>query len=120
MVDRVFTNCEVRPLSGADPASAVPVTNGRVGAVGDPDELSAASAETVDCRGGVLLPGFIDAHTHLEIVGRRAVEADLAGADGPDDCIDRLLAADSERRRWTGRAPSDRSRLRARTCTRCR
>ncbi|EMA28685.1 amidohydrolase [Haloarcula japonica] len=94
MVDRVFTNCEVRPLSGDDPASAVTVTDGTVTAVGDPDELSTASAETVDCRGGVLLPGFVDAHTHLDIVGRRAVEADLAGADGPNDCIDRLLAAD--------------------------
>ena len=94
MVDRVFTNCEVRPLSDEDPALAVAVTDGTITAVGDPDELSTAGAETVDCRGGVLLPGFIDAHTHLDIVGRRAVEADLAGADGPDDCIDRLLAAD--------------------------
>jgi len=94
MVDRVFTNCEVRPLSDEDPASAVAVTDGTITAVGDPDELSTAGAETVDCRDGILLPGFIDAHTHLEIVGRRAVDADLAGADGPDDCIDRLLAAD--------------------------
>jgi len=94
MVDRVFTNCEVRPLSGDDPASAVAVTDGTVTAVGDPDELLTAGAETVDCRGGVLLPGFVDAHTHLDIVGRRAVEADLAGADSPDNCIDRLLAAD--------------------------
>jgi predicted amidohydrolase YtcJ len=94
MVDRVFTNCEVRPLSGEDPAAAVAVTDGTVTAVGDPDDLSTAGAEAVDCRGGVLLPGFVDAHTHLDIVGRRAVEADLAGADGPDDCIDRLLAAD--------------------------
>ncbi|NLV15047.1 amidohydrolase [Haloarcula argentinensis] len=94
MVDRVFTNCEVRPLSGDDPASAVAVTDGTVTAVGDPDELSTAGTEIVDCRGGVLLPGFVDAHTHLDIVGRRAVEADLAGADDPDDCIDRLLAAD--------------------------
>ncbi len=84
MVDRVFTNCEVRPLSGDDPASAVAVTDGTVTAVGDPDELLTAGAETVDCRGGVLLPGFVDAHTHLDIVGRRAVEADLAGADGPE------------------------------------
>ena len=94
MVDRVFTNCEVRPLSGNDPASAVAVTDGTVTAVGDPDELLTAGAETVNCQGGVLLPGFVDAHTHLDIVGRRAVEADLAGVDGPDDCIDRLLAAD--------------------------
>ncbi|MDT3434420.1 amidohydrolase [Haloarcula sp. 1CSR25-25] len=94
MVDRVFTNCEVRPLSGEDPAAAVAVTNGTVAAVGDPAELSTADAETVDCRGGVLLPGFVDAHTHLEVVGRRAVEADLARADSPEDCIDRLLAAD--------------------------
>ncbi|WP_276272804.1 amidohydrolase [Haloarcula litorea] len=95
MADRVFTNCEVRPRPGSgETARAVAVTGDRIAAVGDPDEIAPASAERVDCGGGVLLPGFVDAHTHLDVVGRRAVEADLGGADGPDDCVHRLLAAD--------------------------
>jgi hypothetical protein len=37
-----------------------------------------------------VLPGFIDAHTHLVNLGRSLVHADLSGADGPEDCIARL------------------------------
>ncbi|QIO23962.1 amidohydrolase [Haloarcula sp. JP-L23] len=95
MVDRVFTNCEVRPRPGdGETARAVAVTGDRITAVGDPEAVAPASAERVDCGGGVLLPGFVDAHTHLDVVGRREAEADLGGADGPADCVDRLLAAD--------------------------
>jgi hypothetical protein len=38
----------------------------------------------------VVLPGFIDAHTHLEIVGRRLLHTDLAGAQSADVCLQRL------------------------------
>jgi len=94
MGERVFTNCEVRPRTGDGPAEAVLVRDGRVAAVGARSEVATAGAQRVDCGGGVLLPGFVDAHTHLDIVGRREVEADLGGAAGPADCVDRLLAAD--------------------------
>lgn len=33
-----------------------------------------AGAETVDCRGLVVLPGFVDCHTHLPFAGSRAEE----------------------------------------------
>ncbi|MEO8026001.1 MAG: guanine deaminase, partial [Bryobacteraceae bacterium] len=43
------------------------VSAGRIRAVGDYAALQSAhpNAETRDLRGGLLLPGFVDAHTHF-------------------------------------------------------
>jgi imidazolonepropionase len=62
--------CEV--LAGA----AVAVDAGRVVAVGDPGELARQHAPRarVDGRGGVLVPGFVDAHTHPVFFGTREEE----------------------------------------------
>ena len=49
-------------------AEAVGVREGRIAAVGRLDEVRAAvgeGAETVDAAGGVIVPGFIDAHHHF-------------------------------------------------------
>ncbi|TKX83079.1 amidohydrolase, partial [Halorubrum sp. SS5] len=47
----------------------------------------------------VLLPGFVDAHTHLTTVGRYLVHADLSAADSPGAAVDLLAerAAEVER-----------------------
>jgi len=92
--DRIFTNAVVHTLAGDDDtAEAVAVRDGRIVRVESAyeiDFLSGATTDVVDLGGRVLLPGFVDAHTHLEFVGRRALEADLAGADSPEDCLSRL------------------------------
>lgn len=54
----------------------VRVERGRIVEVGtglerQPDE------ERIDCRGGVVLPGFVDPHTHLVFAGWRAEEFEL-------------------------------------------
>ena len=48
-------------------AEAVLVEDGKIAAVGSCEELmdAAAGAELVDLKGGVLMPGFIDAHSHF-------------------------------------------------------
>lgn len=57
---------------------AVAVAAGRVLAVGPETELRArcdlARAEVVEADGGVVAPGFVDAHTHLVFGGSRAEE----------------------------------------------
>ena len=111
--DRVFVNAEVHTLSdpasaaeagdsdhagrhAAEPQEAVAVRDGRVVRVGDGDEvgfLEGVATDVVDCEGGVLLPGFVDAHTHMEVLGRRLVHADLGAATDRDDALSRLADA---------------------------
>ena len=55
---------DVRPMGG--PATDVLVRDGRIAALergfGPPD----GAATVVDCKGRLLLPGFVDAHAHLD------------------------------------------------------
>jgi imidazolonepropionase len=49
------------------------IRDGRIEAVGSSDEIKnkAGDAEVIDGRGKVVLPGFVDAHTHLVFAGNR-------------------------------------------------
>jgi 5-methylthioadenosine/S-adenosylhomocysteine deaminase len=56
---------------------SVAVAEERIAALGQPDELRARfpSAERIDCRGRILLPGLVNAHLHPELhVLKGAVE----------------------------------------------
>ena len=98
--DRIFTNAEVHTLCTPDECyEAVAVRDGRIARVGSAYEvafLEGVETDVVDCGGDVLLPGFIDAHTHVEIVGRRLVHADLGGATDREEAIDRLRNAPTD------------------------
>jgi predicted amidohydrolase YtcJ len=106
--DLILTNARVHTLerdrTGPQPdAEAVAVRDGHVVMVGsayDVEFLDGVETTIVDLDGRTVLPGFIDAHTHLEMVGRRAREADLGGATGPSDCLDRLQARRDETDGW--------------------
>lgn len=66
-------------------AGGVAIDDGRVIAVGD---ISAfAGRRVVDARGGVVMPGFVDAHTHVVFGGSRVQEyaAEVAGRRAPAD-----------------------------------
>ena len=81
------------PLRGADqrkvrrlPGAEVVCREGRIAFVGSPDERwrlfgELPDAERLDGRGGTLIPGFVDPHTHLPWAGSREEEfaARLAG-----------------------------------------
>lgn len=66
---------------GAQPRDAVAVKGGRIVAVGAKAEVFKAhqGRATVlhDLQGNTLLPGFVDAHSHLSGVGLQAVAANL-------------------------------------------
>ena len=49
------------------------ITDGKIDIVGSSDriEKNASSAEIIDAGGRVVLPGFVDAHTHLVFAGNR-------------------------------------------------
>jgi len=67
-----------RPTSGG-----VAVDAGRIVAVGDVSGY--AGRETIDAAGGVIIPGLVDAHTHVVFGGSRVVEyaAKVAGRPVP-------------------------------------
>ena len=112
--DRLFVNGEIHTLadSNADPtggsSAAVAVRDGeviRIGRTGDVEFLAGVETDVVDLGGRVLLPGFIDAHTHLTTVGRYLVHADLSAADSPDEAVSLLAerardVADSDGGDW--------------------
>jgi len=60
------------------PDGAILIHSGAIVAVGPTDEVTghslAASAEEIDCRGKVVLPGFVDSHTHPAFTAPRLVD----------------------------------------------
>ena len=92
--DLLLTNAEVHTLARPDEThGAVAVRDGRIVRVGDAYDLellAGVDTRVVDCDGHVVLPGFIDAHTHFELLGRRLVHADLSGAESRAAALDRL------------------------------
>jgi len=94
--DLLLTNAEVHTLARPDEThEAVAVRDGRIVRVGDAYELeflAGVDTRTVDCDGRVLIPGFIDAHTHLDVLGRKLVHADLSAAGSREAALDALRA----------------------------
>ncbi|MFC7325580.1 amidohydrolase [Halorubrum rutilum] len=92
--DRLFVNGEVHTLAAPDETrEAVAVRDGaivRVGRTREIEFLEGVDTDVVDLGGRVLLPGFVDAHTHLTTVGRYLVHADLSAADSPGEAVDLL------------------------------
>jgi imidazolonepropionase len=64
---------------GIIPDGAVLVRDGQIAALGSSSELRAAypSEPALDAGGKVVLPGFVDPHTHLVFAGDRAAEFEL-------------------------------------------
>ena len=92
--DLVLTNAEIHTLTDPDrTAEALAVRDGeivRVGRAYEIDFLCGVETTVLDLDGEVVLPGFVDAHTHLETLGRYLVHADLSGARSAAECVERL------------------------------
>lgn len=91
-------------LSGAiytmDPrqpiAEAVAITECRVVHVGDAGSARAMSGprtETVDLRGRIALPGFVDSHSHLTMFGRNLEQTDCRQARSIEEIVFSLRKA---------------------------
>jgi imidazolonepropionase len=76
---------EMRELATLGVGHAVLVEQGRIAATGTLREVEpvARDAEVVECGGGVLMPGFVDSHTHA-IFGRARYEEQEMRASGLD------------------------------------
>ena len=95
--DLVLTGGEVHTLTEPDAVhEAVAIRDGEIVRVDSDYEiqfLTGVETTVIDCEGRVVLPGFVDAHTHLESQGQYLVHADLSAAEGVEDAIERLRAA---------------------------
>jgi predicted amidohydrolase YtcJ len=89
------------PDAGASPAQALAVRDGRIVAIGADKEIRrhvSADTEIVDLAGRTLMPGFIDAHTHLIGIGvQRRLHVDLGGARSVKDVLATVAQAAGEK-----------------------
>lgn len=74
-------------------ALAIDRTSGLILAVGDDADIRSLAGpltEMLDLRGKTVLPGFIDAHTHLVHYARARLDVDLRGAADEDEAVARV------------------------------
>jgi predicted amidohydrolase YtcJ len=90
--DTVFVGGSIfAPGSASSVHAAVAVASGRITAVGpdqDVCELAGPGTDVVDLAGGLLLPGFQDAHVHPVMAGLAMLQCDLHGTTSAQQCLD--------------------------------
>ncbi|MGW5239838.1 amidohydrolase [Monashia sp. NPDC004114] len=70
---------------------ALAVRDDRIVAVGDDaTELIGTDTEVVDLAGGLLVPGFQDAHVHPVMAGVDLLRCELHGTRSAQECVDRI------------------------------
>lgn len=82
---------------------SVAIKGGQIVAVGaDLGTLVGPKTEVVDVTGGLVLPGFQDAHVHPVMAGVDMLRCQLDGALSADDCLDRIAhyAASHPEQEW--------------------
>ena len=91
---RIWTGDPGRPW-----VDALAVSNGRVAAVGTSDaiEVLAGDADVIDVRQRLVLPGFIDTHTHLLDLGDPTHRVNLATVRSRRQFVTSIAAAAADR-----------------------
>jgi hypothetical protein len=103
MRETLFHSGKIHVRSGVS-AEALLARDGRVAAVGRAADLArdAGSAERVDLRGGLMTPGWFDAHVHFMWWGFQMAEIDLRATKTIDEALEiiRRRAGDLAPGRW--------------------
>src|SRR5256714_12828960 len=78
--------------TGLRPHSHLAIAGGKVVACGGREimRLRGSRTRVLELKGSAVLPGFNDAHAHVVYYGLTRFAADLGGARGIDDILDRL------------------------------
>ncbi len=79
--------------AGPRPGWAVALRGERILAVGPADRVAALGGPAtahVDLSGRFLMPGFVDAHVHLQAGGLDLHRVDLRGVDSPEELVRRV------------------------------
>ncbi len=97
--DLAVVNAAGHTLADPDETfEAVAVRDGeivRVDSTYEVEFLVGAETTVLDAEGRVLLPGFVDAHTHMETLGQYLVHADLTDAASPEAAVE-ILAEEAD------------------------
>ncbi|MEA3239167.1 MAG: amidohydrolase [Candidatus Bipolaricaulota bacterium] len=103
-LDVAIYNASIYTMNPARPqAEAVGIRGNSILIVGSNKEiesLCSGSTKRIDAHGKVLLPGFIDAHTHFRLMGIRMDNyLDLTSVSSKRELLNRLTAFAAEKRR---------------------
>ena len=103
--DLIYSGGPIVTINDAQPsAEAVAVRGGRILAVGTRAQVEAtrgAGTRMVNLEGRAMLPGFVDPHGHVVMVGLQAVGANMLAA--PDGEANDIAAVIRILREWVGR-----------------
>ena len=92
--DAVFVNGKILTVDErSSVAEAVAVTHGQFSAVGSSSDIGQLSDRIVDLGGRVVVPGFIDAHAHMDREGLKFLLETLEGVRSMADVLERIAAA---------------------------
>ena len=79
--------------TGRGKPGAVAIAGGKILAVGDSAELAryiGSRTQVLDARGGLIMPGFADGHTHFVDGGFQLASIDLRNAASPQEFVRRI------------------------------
>ncbi|SEH16658.1 hypothetical protein SAMN04487967_2768 [Natronorubrum sediminis] len=92
--DRLLIDAAIHSLTDPDTVhDAMAVRDGEIVRLGRREEvefLEGVETDVIDCGGRIILPGFVDAHTHMEQLGQHLVHADLSSAQSATECLNLL------------------------------
>jgi predicted amidohydrolase YtcJ len=92
----LIVNGQIYTADSSQPvAQAVHIQHGRIAAVGPTSrilEQASAGTPVIDLYGKTVVPGFIDAHGHLQNLGRSLQQIDLTGLDAFESVVDAVAA----------------------------
>ena len=93
MVSKIFVNGSIYVTGVGSRPAAVGVVDGVIAAIGHRDEVRdrIGQAEEIDLAGGLLSPGFIDAHLHPIMGGAERNQCDLNDAASREEVL-RIVA----------------------------
>jgi predicted amidohydrolase YtcJ len=105
--DAIYSGGDIITINDAAPnAEALAVKDGKILAVGTKEEVlktKGGSTKMIDLGGKTLLPGFIDGHGHLSMVGIQAASANLLPA--PDGEGNSIVALQKLLKDWSAKNP---------------
>ena len=107
LADTIYTGGNLLTINDAAPtAEALAVKDGKILAVGSREEVlktQGPATQVRDLGGRTLLPGFIDGHGHLSMVGVQAASANLLPA--PDGVGNSIAALQKLLKDWSAQNP---------------